>query len=170
MRFALITLCLTLNACTGIPKGVTVVDNFHLQRYLGKWYEIARLDHGFERGLSHVTATYTMRQDGGVDVINRGYSKKTGKFKTARGKAYFVEDAASGRLKVSFFGPFYGGYNIIALDKNNYRWAMISGPSRNYLWILARENTLAPEIISNLVTLASDYGFPVQDLIFVEQG
>ena len=169
MRLALLGLYLALGACTGIPTGVTAVDHFELPRYLGNWYEIARLDHSFERGLTHVTATYTMRQDGGVDVINRGYDKKSGTYKTAQGKAYFVEDTGTGRLKVSFFGPFYGGYNIIALDKKNYLWSMISGPSRKYLWILARQETLAPEIINELVSLATDYGFPTQDLIFVKQ-
>lgn len=170
LRSSIISLCLTLSACTGIPKGVTAVDHFELQRYLGTWYEIARLDHSFERGLTQVTASYSMRQDGGIDVINRGYDKKKGKYRTAQGKAYFVEDTDTGRLKVSFFGPFYGGYNIIALDQKYYRWSMISGPSRKYLWILSRQETLAPEIVNRLVAQASDYGFPTQNLIFVKQG
>lgn len=170
MRIILIIVYLALSACTGIPKGITAVDKFNIQSYLGTWHEIARLDHRFERGLSHVTATYTMRQDGGIDVINRGYDRKTGNYKVARGKAYFVNDPGVGRLKVSFFGPFYGGYNIIALDRKNYSWSMISGPSRKYLWILAREKTLAPEVIDRLVTRATEDGFPTRELIFVEQG
>ncbi len=101
-----------LSACTGIPEGLTAVDDFDVQRYLGKWYEIARLDHRFERGLENISATYRLRDDGGIDVINQGWNSKNGEWKQAEGKAYFVEQPDKGRLKVSFFGPFYGGYNI----------------------------------------------------------
>ena len=98
-----------LTGCVGVPKGVKPVQGFALDRYLGRWYEIARLDHSFERGLSHVTASYSMREDGGVRVLNRGYSEKKKEWKTAEGKAYFVKGPDEGYLKVSFFGPFYGG-------------------------------------------------------------
>lgn len=101
--------------CTHVPDKVEPVKGFELSRYLGKWHEVARLDHSFERGLIDVTANYSMRDDGGVRVVNRGVDAKTGKPKEAEGKAYFVEADTVGRLKVSFFGPFYGGYNIAKL-------------------------------------------------------
>lgn len=104
MRTAILVMAFWLAGCTGIPENVKPVVDFDLQRYLGKWYEIARLDHSFERGLSHVTATYTLREDGGVRVTNRGYSDKNHQWKEAEGKAYFVQGPDVGYLKVSFFG------------------------------------------------------------------
>lgn len=108
MKYILLSLCFWLASCTNIPENITPVQQFELNRYLGTWYEIARLDHSFERGLSHITATYSQRDDGGVRVLNRGYSTENNAWKEAEGKAYFVADATRGHLKVSFFGPFYG--------------------------------------------------------------
>ena len=125
-----------LSGCVGIPEGVKPVDNFELDRYLGKWYEIARLDHSFERGLSKVTAHYSLRDDGGINVINRGFSAEKNAWKEALGKAYFVNDADEGHLKVSFFGPFYGSYIVFELDTAGYQYAFISGPDKDYLWLL----------------------------------
>jgi lipocalin len=102
--------------CVGVPKGVQPVQGFALDRYMGRWYEIARLDHSFERGLSHVTAEYSMRKDGGVRVLNRGYSENNKEWKSAEGKAYFVKSPDQGYLKVSFFGPFYGSYVVFELE------------------------------------------------------
>jgi apolipoprotein D and lipocalin family protein len=124
----LLVLTLFLSACTGTPDGVKVVTGFEADKYLGTWYEIARLDHSFERGLEKVTATYSKREDGGIKVINRGYNPVKQEWKEAEGKAYFVETPDIGKLKVSFFGPFYGGYNIIELDKSYYNYAMGVGP------------------------------------------
>jgi apolipoprotein D and lipocalin family protein len=157
-----------LVGCAGIPKGVEPVTDFDLERYLGTWYEIARLDHRFERGLTDISATYRLRDDGGIDVVNRGYSVQSAEWKEATGKAYFVGDPHIGRLKVSFFGPFYGGYNIVALDHDNYEYAMIAGPNRSYLWILARKPHLPSKTIDRLTAKAEQLGFPVEDLIFVE--
>ena len=109
-----------LAACTGIPKVAEPVKGFSLDQYLGTWYEVASMDHKFERGLSNVTAEYSMRDDGGVRVLNRGYNAAKGEWDEAEGKAYFISDTATGQLKVSFFGPFYASYNIIALDKVAY--------------------------------------------------
>lgn len=158
-----------LNGCTGIPEGVVPVNDFDIKRYLGKWYEIARFDHSFERGLTHVEATYELREDGGINVINRGYNAVENNYQEATGKAYFIDDNNVGRLKVSFFGPFYNGYNVIALDQENYSWSLISGPNRKYLWILARERTLAPNIVERLVSIAAEYGYATDALIFVDQ-
>ncbi|MDH3512577.1 MAG: lipocalin family protein [Gammaproteobacteria bacterium] len=157
-----------LGGCTGVPEGVDVVTGFDLDRYLGTWYEVARLDHRFERGLSDVTATYSLRDDGGVHVVNRGYSADSGAWDEATGKAYFISNNDIGRLKVSFFGPFYGGYNIIELDKDGYQYALVAGPERSYLWILSRSPTLDPNTLSALITKANDLGFATDELIFVE--
>ncbi len=124
----LILACL-LTGCVGVPKGVKPVQGFQLKRYLGRWYETARLDHSFERGMSHVTADYSMRNDGGVRVLNRGYSEKKKEWKSAEGKAYFVKTPDHGYLKVSFFGPFYGSYVVFELDQKDYQYAVISGQS-----------------------------------------
>ncbi|MGI9225327.1 MAG: lipocalin family protein [Woeseiaceae bacterium] len=154
--------------CLGIPDNVTVAEDFQLERYLGTWYEIARLDHRFERGLSRVEAQYSLRDDNGIRVINRGFDAKKGTWSEAEGKAYFVGDSDIGRLKVSFFGPFYGAYNIVELDHENYDYAMVSGPNTRYLWILARDPQLEPAIRDNLVAKAKTLGFPVEELIFPE--
>ena len=159
---------LLLGACTSVPEGLTVISGFDLERYLGTWYEIARLDHKFERGLSNVTATYSLRDDGGVHVVNQGYNEKAGKWDEAVGKAYFVESPDKGRLKVSFFGPFYGGYNIIEIDQVGYQYSMVAGPNRSYLWILARMSELEPGLVDRLVGKARELGFSTDDLIFVE--
>jgi apolipoprotein D and lipocalin family protein len=163
-----ISALLLATACTDIPEGVQPVTGFELDRYLGKWYEIARLDHSFERGLTRITAEYSLRDDGGVRVINRGYDAKSGAWEEAEGRAYFVKSPDVGQLKVSFFGPFYGGYNIIALDKSDYQYSLVSGPDRSYLWILARKPRLDASIVEDLVMQARELGFPVDDLIFVE--
>jgi apolipoprotein D and lipocalin family protein len=160
-------LVLLLSACSGVPEGVEVVGDFELSRYLGTWYEIARLDHRFERGLSRVTATYSSREDGGVRVVNRGFDAESGEWDEAVGKAYFVSTPDVGQLEVSFFGPFYGGYNVIELDREHYRCAMVAGPSRSYLWILARSPQLEREIVQRLVERAAELGFPTRELIFV---
>jgi apolipoprotein D and lipocalin family protein len=151
------------------PQDVKVVDNFQLPRYLGTWYEIARLDHSFERGLDHVTANYTLRDDGGVKVTNRGYNAKKQQWQESIGKAYFIGSPQQASLKVSFFGPFYGGYNVIDLD-DEYQHALIAGPNRDYLWILSRTPTIDNQTRDRLVAVAKQYGFPVEELIWVEQG
>ena len=156
--------------CLGVPEGARVVDGFELDRYLGTWHEIARLNHRFERGLSRVTAHYSMRDDGGVDVVNRGYLEDSGAWREATGRAYFIGDPDVGRLKVSFFGPFYGAYNIIGLDRDDYRYAMVAGPDLDYLWILARSPDLDAKIVEGLVDEARRLGFPVDELIYVDAG
>ena len=166
-RLFLLT-CLFFSGCVGIPDNITAVEGFDVKRYLGTWYEIARLDHSFERGLSHVTAKYTLRDDGGIDVLNKGFDKEAGKWKRAEGKAYLVDSPDVGRLKVSFFGPFYGAYNVIALDKDNYSYSLVCGLNRSYLWILARDKELDKETLDNLIGMAKDMGFLTDELIFVD--
>ena len=168
MKYLLLTLLLLLTSCTGIPNDIKPVEPFELQRYLGTWYEIARLDHSFERGLNQITANYTLRDDGGVKVINRGYSQDEKKWKEAEGKAYFVDGTNTGYLKVSFFGPFYGSYIVFELDKEGYNYALISGPDKSYFWILARQPQLEPELLQRLIAKAKSLGFATENLIMVD--
>ncbi len=161
---------LTLAACsTAPPEGVRPVTAFDINRYLGQWYEIARLDHSFERGMSDVSATYQLQDDGSVKVINRGYDTQRQAWKEAVGRALFIGYPGTGSLKVSFFGPFYGGYHVIALDQENYRWSLVAGPDRDYLWILARDRTLPVEVREQLVAQAQALGFATDQLIWVDQ-
>jgi apolipoprotein D and lipocalin family protein len=153
--------------CTGVPKGLTPVSEFDADRYMGKWYEIARLDHSFERNLSNVSATYAKDSTGGISVINRGYNEKSGEWKQVKGRGRFIGDKTVGSLKVSFFGPFYGGYHIIELDKENYEYAMVAGPNRSYLWILSRTTSLDETILADLKSKAAEWGFDSSELIAV---
>jgi len=168
LRVVLALLAMLTGGCLGMPEGVRPVDDFDLDRYLGTWYEIARLDHRFERGLNSVSAEYSLREDGGVKVVNRGYSSKTERWQEAVGKAYFVGRPNQGYLKVSFFGPFYGSYVIFGLDPEQYRYAFVTGPNRSYLWLLARTTTVSRELIDRFVTQAGRLGFDIGQLIFVD--
>ena len=168
MKKILPLLFMMLTGCARLPDGITPVENFDLNRYLGKWYEIARLDHSFERGLSQVTAEYSLKSDGTVRVINRGFSEKENRVKQAEGKARFVGDPDRGHLKVSFFGPFYGAYVIVELDHDGYQYALVCGPNRNYLWILARTPDLTDEVRDMLEKKARGLGFDTEDLIYVD--
>lgn len=150
------------------PEGVKVVNNFNAARYTGVWYEIARLDNRFERGLINVTAEYGMRKDGAISVTNRGQDKASGRWKASNGVARFTGSPQQAALKVSFFGPFYGGYNIIALDEE-YRHALVCGPNRDYLWLLSRQPTLPESVKQACLKQAAAAGFPVQRLIWVDQ-
>lgn len=150
------------------PQGVTVVNNFDAKRYLGTWYEIARFDHRFERGLEKVTATYSPRDDGGLNVINKGWNPDRAMWQKSEGKAYFTGDPSRAALKVSFFGPFYGGYNVIAIDRE-YRHALVCGPDRDYLWILSRTPTLSDEMKQQMLAVATREGFDISKLIWVKQ-
>lgn len=167
MKYLLLGLCLLLSSCTGMPDNIKPVQPFELQRYLGTWYEIARLDHSFERGLSHITANYSLRDDGGVKVLNRGYSEENKKWESAEGKAYFVDKTDTAYLKVSFFGPFYGSYVVFELEKENYDYALISGPDKEYFWILARQPQLDPALLQTLIAKAKSLGFDTDKLIMV---
>jgi apolipoprotein D and lipocalin family protein len=167
MPRTIVLLALLLAGCARIPEGVQAVEGFDTARYLGKWYEIARLDHRFERGLTNVTATYSRRDDGDLDVLNRGYDAARGEWREARGRARRAGPANVGMLEVSFFGPFYGGYNVLDLDAN-YQLALVAGPSRSYLWILARRPDAPREAVDRLVAKAAGLGFDTSALIFVE--
>jgi apolipoprotein D and lipocalin family protein len=169
MKLILLLITSLLIACAGIPDGIKPVEQFEVNRYTGLWYEIARLDNWFERDLEKITAEYNLSQDGGVHVTNSGFNAKEGKREYAYGKAYFIDKADVGSLKVSFFGPFYGGYHIIDLDKENYSYVMITGNDKDYFWILAREPKLDNTILNTLVNKAKNLGFATEKLIYPKQ-
>jgi len=166
--FALLIAVFALSGCTGIPEGVTPVKGFQIDRYLGTWHEIVRLDHSFEEGLINVTATYQSRTDGGIDVLNKGYDPGKKAWREAKGRAYFLGAPDTASLKVSFFRPFYGGYHVMALDPD-YQWTMIAGPSHRYFWILARTSSLPQATLDELLDKARASGFDLDGLIMVEQ-
>jgi len=168
-RFLLSLSLLFLTTCTGLPQGIHPVKNFDVNRYLGTWYEIARFDHRFERNLTQVTAEYSLRQDGGVDVLNKGFVVRGKDWKSAKGKAYFVGDKTQGHLKVSFFGPFYSAYIVFELDHEHYHYAMVTSASRDYLWILARDPQIHPDLRVYLIDQAKEQGFDTSKLIWVDQ-
>ncbi|EEG09854.1 lipocalin family protein [Pseudogulbenkiania ferrooxidans] len=168
-RLMLLGGSLLLAACSTLPPpGIQPVSGFELQRYSGKWYEIARLEHRFERGLSDVSASYAPQADGSVSVINRGFDPAAGRWKQAEGRALFNGDPHRASLKVSFFGPFYGGYHVVVLDPD-YRWAMVAGNDRSYLWILARDKQLPDDVTARLLEKARQLGFDTGKLIRVGQ-
>lgn len=144
--------------------------SFDVQRYLGTWYEIARLDHSFERGLDSVTATYSLNDDGTIRVLNRGYRVAESAWDEAEGVARFVGEESTGHLKVSFFGPFYASYVVFGLDQENYEYAFVSGFNNNYLWLLARTPETSAELKQRFVQRAGELGFAVDELLFVDQG
>jgi apolipoprotein D and lipocalin family protein len=168
MKKILLVLLGLLTGCVKIPANVQPVDGFNINRYMGTWYEIARLDHSFERGLTHVSAEYSLREDGGVRVVNRGYSEKKKTWKEAQGKAYFVGRPDQGYLKVSFFGPFYGSYIIFDLDHQNYQYSLVCGPDTSYLWLLARSPQMDQELRDILIAKAAALNFDTGKLIFVD--
>ncbi|BDH47468.1 lipoprotein [Salmonella enterica subsp. enterica serovar Choleraesuis] len=164
------TLACTLVACSSPkpPRGVRVVEPFDASRYLGRWYEIARLENRFERGLERVTATYSLNDNGTIAVVNQGYDPSSAKWQRSEGTARFTGSPQRAALKVSFFGPFYGGYNVIALDKD-YRHALVCGPDRSYLWILSRTPTIDDATRQHLLQQARLQGFDVDKLLWVRQ-
>jgi apolipoprotein D and lipocalin family protein len=159
---------LFLSGCVGKPKGIEPIQDFTIKRYFGKWYEIARLDHSFERGLYAVTAEYSMRNDGGVKVLNSGKVIDKENRKTAEGRAYFVDEETLGHLKVSFFGPFFGSYIIFEIDKENYQYAFITSYNKSYLWFLSRTPEVSESLMKHFITRAKSLGFNTDQLIFVE--
>lgn len=168
-RLFFLLFALSLAGCIRIPKNITPVEHFDLHKYLGKWYEIARLDHSFERGLTRVTATYSLRPDGGIQIVNHGFSSEQNRWKQAIGKAYFAKGSDLGYLKVSFFGPFYAAYVVFYIDKAHYHYALVTGPNKSYLWILSRRPTIDKALLDKLIAKAKAAGFDTHRLILVKQ-
>lgn len=169
MLFVVMAAMVSLVGCSsmGVPKGITPVSHFDTQRYLGEWYEIARLEHSFEKGLSDITATYSLRDDGGINVLNRGYDAEKDEWRAAQGRAYPVGSPAIAHLKVSFFRPFYGSYIIFGLDKD-YRYSFVTGPDKSYLWLLSRSPRVPDELLDKFIREASELGFDTDKLIYVK--
>lgn len=151
----------TLVSCGGDP--LPTVEQLELERYMGTWYEIARFPHRFEKNLQCVSATYSLREDGKVTVYNRGFSTTKGRFTDITGKAWVPDSKLPGEIRVSFFGPFAGDYFVMELAED-YSYALVGAPSRNYLWILARQTELAPETYDALVAKARQLGFDTDRL------
>lgn len=161
-------LTIGLCSCASIPEGITPVEDFSLESYLGTWYEIARFDFRFEKDLSHVTATYSLNEDGTVKVVNTGYNTKKDKWQEALGKAHFRGDNTVGALEVSFFGPFYTGYNVLKIDQE-YTTALVGGKNFDYLWILSRTPEISEEVKQEYLEYAQALGYDVSNLVWVEQ-
>lgn len=155
------------NACNTIPEGAVAVKSFDKKRYLGKWYEIARFDFRFERDLINTTAEYSLNEDGTIKVYNRGYNPIKDKWVDATGKAKFVGDETTAMLKVSFFGPFYAGYNLLAID-SAYTSALVAGQNLDYLWILSRDTFISDAVKNNYLKIAKDVGYNTDNLIWVQ--
>jgi len=155
------------SSCSTIPKGAVAVNSFNKTKYLGTWYEVARLDFKFERDLNNTTAEYSLNDDGTIRVVNRGYNYVKKEWKQVTGKAKFAGDDNVAMLKVSFFGPFYSGYNVIALD-DDYRYALVAGKNLKYLWILARETTIPDTVRERYLKIAQETGYDTSALIWVE--
>ncbi|TGN41744.1 lipocalin family protein [Marinobacter confluentis] len=167
-RLFLLSVVMILTGCTGLPDGIEPVSELDLERYKGTWYEIARLDHSFEEGLSSVTADYALNPDGSVTVTNRGYSDEEGKWQEADGHAVPVEGAPAGHLKVSFFGPFYASYVVFILD-SDYNTAYVTGYNRDYLWLLSRSPEVDEKTLDDFRKTAREQGFDLGELIVVDQ-
>ncbi len=169
MKKLLLLIFILLAGCTGVPEGITVVDNFSLDRYLGTWHEIVRLDNRFEKELDPVSATYSLAPDGSVKVVNQGFDRKEQKWKTIQGRGVFLDDkkTTQGALKVSFFGPFYASYNVIDLDRAGYRWAMVCGRDKSLFWILSKDSVMEPAQLKALVAKAATLGFDTTKLRYL---
>ena len=171
--FILIMLLFCFTGCRAQTSGNMIdtrtIDSFELDSYLGTWYELARFDHSFERGLQGVTATYSMRKDGKIKVENQGYrGSLDGKQSRAVGKAKFNPNGKPGQLKVAFFLFFYGDYFILELDPG-YQWAIIGSSSDNFMWILSRTPQVEPELREKFLTLIKQRGYDTGKLIWVDQ-
>lgn len=156
-----------MNSCVSIPKKARAVTPFDPDRYMGKWYEIARMDFRFERGLSKVTALYAKKDEKSIWVINRGYDEKKKKWKQSVGRAQTVVPC-TGRLKVSFFGPFFAGYNVIAIDPN-YQYALVAGNDLDYLWLLSRNKTMPDDVMHRYLEIAQRAGYDTGKLVWTRQ-
>lgn len=151
-----------------VRSTLPVIQDFELDRYLGLWYEIARLDFHWEKNLKNVTAEYSLNVDRTVKVINTGTDMRTQKIKRSKGKAKLAGEPNLGALRVSFFGPFYAGYNIMHVD-GNYEYALVFGDNLDYMWILSRSKTIPNEIRDMYLGYAEQSGYAVKDLVWTIQ-
>lgn len=158
---------LAFTSCKTIPRGAVAVKPFEQDRYLGTWYEIARLDYNWEKNLDNVTATYSLKENGDIKVDNKGHNYKKDKQERSIGKAKPVGNPKEGKLKVSFFGPFYSGYNVIAIDKD-YKYSLVAGRNTKYLWILSRTKTIPESVKKDYLKKAEALGYNTEELVWVK--
>jgi apolipoprotein D and lipocalin family protein len=166
LKYIGLVLLVLLAGCVGVPEGITPVNNFDRDAYLGKWYEIARLDNRFEKGMSQVTATYSLNDDGSIKVLNQGYVDADKEWAKAEGKAKFVGDSSVGHLQVSFFGPFYSSYVVFELGED---YSFVTSRDRDYLWFLSRTKQVSEERKAHFIAQAKLLGFAYQDILFIDQ-
>lgn len=167
LKLTLFAVILGLSSCDTIPENAKAVSPFVKEKYLGKWYEIARLDYKHEKNLNNTTAEYSIKDDGTIKVFNSGYNVKTKKWEEATGRAKFIADENVAMLKVSFFGPFYSGYNVVAIDPD-YKYALVAGENLDYLWILSRERTIPAAIKEDYLNKAQMIGYNTSNLVWVK--
>jgi len=168
LKASLLSLVITLNACAGVPDGISPVSNFDINSYLGTWYEIARLDNRFEEGMSQVTANYSLNSDGSIRVTNRGFINEYQSWDEAIGKAVFADSDDLGHLKVSFFGPFYASYVVFNLSPD-YKHSYVTSNDRDYLWFLSRSPEVDEASKTEFINQARDLGFSYQDILWIDQ-
>jgi len=165
--FVLLASVAAFVSCSTIPKNAQAVTNFNKEKYLGKWYEIARFDFKFERDLNNTTARYSLNDNGTIRVENRGYNTKKNEWKVAVGKVKFVKREDVAMLKVSFFGPFYSGYNVVAID-TGYNYALVAGKNLDYLWILSRTTSIPENVKTDFLQKATNIGYDITRFLWVE--
>lgn len=166
LTLAFIGTALLTQSCKTIPQGVVAVDDFEVDKYLGRWYEIARFDFKHERNMNNVTANYSLKPNGTIRVENRGYDTTKSKWKESIGVAKFAEDEHMGMLRVSFFRPFYSGYNVVKIDPE-YQHALVIGESKKYMWILSRTPNMPKDVLQSYVEHAKSLGLKVENLVYV---
>ncbi|KAB1230844.1 lipocalin family protein [Chryseobacterium viscerum] len=165
--FLACTVLSALIGCSSMPEKAEAIKNFDVNRYLGTWYEIARFDYRFEKDLDNAMAQYSLNKDGSVKVVNSGFNFKKNKWVSVDGTAKFRGDKKTAALKVSFFGPFYAGYNVVALE--DYKYALVAGKDLDYLWILSREKAIPENIKEQFISKAREIGYDTSKLIWVSQ-
>lgn len=163
-----LVVAILLTSCSTIPKGLSPVQHFNTEKYLGKWYEIARYDFMFEKNMSNVTAIYSMNSNGTIRVENNGFDMKKQEWKQKIGKAKYFDAKDVGALKVSFFGPFYSSYTIIALDPD-YNYALVAGANKKLLWILSRTPTIPNNVKMHYLEIAEDADYDTKGLVWTIQ-
>jgi lipocalin len=170
---AVVLLSLTLVGCATssfADDPLDLVSSLDLQRYLGRWYEIARFQHGFEKTLVGATAEYALREDGRVSVLNSGFKRTLdGKYTSVNAVAWRPDDNVPGALKVKFFGLFTSDYLVFGLDEENYQWALVGNNNRDYLWLLSRTPEISSELLEHMKAIAVEQGYDISELYLVPQ-
>ena len=173
LSLARMTLMLGLAGCASVPGGaqpLDTVDSVDVQRYLGRWYEIARFQHGFEKSTLGATAEYSLRPDGRIQVVNSGFKKALdGKYTEVKAVAWVPDSSKPGALKVKFFGLFTSDYLIFGLDQEKYSWALVGSNERDFVWFLSRTPTVSDDLLAKMKAIAVAQGYDLSGLYLVPQ-